>query len=83
MASFTQRQSDSVEHLLKDIGTTNTSPLWTQMTRMNPRLPNPKATPHLWEYDQLRPHLLRAGNLVTEEQAERRVLMLVNPSMSV
>ena len=28
----------------------------------------------------LRPHLLEAGKLITEKQAERRVLMLVNPA---
>lgn len=83
MASLTQTQSDSVEQLLNEIRTTNTTPLWTQMVRMNPPRPNPKAIPHMWEYDRLRPTLVRAGKLVTEEQAERRVLMLVNPSMSM
>lgn len=32
-------------------------------------------------YEALRPHLVRAGQLVPEEQAERRVLMLINPTM--
>ncbi|KAK4499901.1 hypothetical protein PRZ48_008087 [Zasmidium cellare] len=50
------------------------------MTRLNPPAPNPTCTPHVWRYDEIRPHLLRAGELVTEKQAERRVLMLINPS---
>ena len=32
-------------------------------------------------YKDVRPHLIRAGQLVPEHQAERRVLMLINPSM--
>ena len=32
------------------------------------------------DYDKIRPYLVRAGELITEKQAERRVLMLVNPS---
>ena len=84
MTTITQTQTDSVDQLLKEIASsTNTTPLWSQMTKMNPPLPAPKATANLWEYDTLKPYLLRAGNLVTEKQAERRVLMLVNPSMSM
>lgn len=54
-------------------------PLWLQMTRLNPPLPNPTCIPHVWRYDTIRPSLIKAGTLVTESQAERRVLMLVNP----
>lgn len=32
-------------------------------------------------YKAVRPHLIRAGQLVPEDQAERRVLMLINPKM--
>ena len=65
--------------LLKSAAQLHTKPLWTQMARLNPPLPNPKCTPHVWEYEKIRPSLLQAGELVTEKQAERRVLMLVNP----
>ncbi|KAF7561517.1 hypothetical protein G7046_g2626 [Stylonectria norvegica] len=58
----------------------HTKPLWLQMSRLNPPLPDPKCTPHLWKYSEIRPTLIKAGELVTEAQAERRVLMLVNPS---
>lgn len=70
---------DTGERLLADIQKHAVSPLWTQMKKLNPPLPNPQAIPHLWKYAEIRPDLLRAGNLVTEKQAERRVLMLVNP----
>lgn len=72
--------ADTVERLLSDIETVNVKPLWAQMTKLNPPLPDPKTVPHVWKYDEIRPHLLRAGDLVTEKQAERRVLMLINPA---
>ena len=77
----TQTENDSIERLLEDISSTNTKPLWAQMTKLNPPLPNPKSIPFVWNYDVVRPNLMRAGKLVTEEQAERRVLMLINPEM--
>ena len=57
-----------------------TKPLWTRMAKLNPPLPNPSCVPHIWRYDQIRPSLLKAGEPVGESQAERRVLMLVNPA---
>lgn len=89
MASLTQTEMASLpisskdeetKKLLSNLEQTNTKPLWAQMTRLNPPLPNPKTVPHIWKYDEIRPHLLRAGELITEKQAERRVLMLVNPA---
>lgn len=70
------------EDLLKSLQGVNVSPLWAQMARLNPALPNPTTIPFIWEYDRIRPYLLHAGNLIKEEQAERRVLMLVNPEKS-
>ena len=71
--------SDSYERFISELDGTHTLPLWQQMAKLNPSEPNPKTIPHIWRYDELRPYLLRAGDLVTEKQAERRVLMLVNP----
>ena len=50
------------------------------MTRLNPPTPKTKCIPYLWEHSRIWPSLLKAGGLVTEQQAERRVLMLVNPN---
>lgn len=73
---------DAAQTLLSNLEAVNTKPLWAQMSKLNPPLPNPSTVPHVWRYDEIRPHLLRAGELVTEKQAERRVLMLVNPARS-
>lgn len=73
---------DSADRLINELSThnTHTLPLWSQMTRLNPPEPNPVCEPYVWRYAQVRPYLIRAGHLVTEKQAERRVLMLINPA---
>lgn len=70
---------DSSARLISELNGTHTLPLWVQMAKLNPPEPNPQCIPHIWRYDEIRPYLLRAGELVTEKQAERRVLMLINP----
>lgn len=72
--------ADSPDKLLRDLEHSNTLPLWVQMTRLNPPAPDPTAIPFVWEYEKIRPDLIRSGTLITEKQAERRVLMLVNPA---
>jgi gentisate 1,2-dioxygenase len=85
MTTITRTQTtnwiDHTKQLVSDLQGTHTLPLWEQMAKYNPPAPNPKAIPHLWKYDELKPHLLRAGELITEKQAERRVLMLINPAL--
>jgi len=73
-------EEDSAERLLSELPVTNTLPLWAQMAKLNPPVPNPRCIPFVWRYDQIKPYLLRAGKLITEKQAERRVLMLINPA---
>jgi gentisate 1,2-dioxygenase len=90
MASLTQTSQQTVaavgspedptDQLIAELENTHTKPLWAQMTKLNPPLPNPTCVPHKWAYDEIRPHLLKAGELITEKKAERRVLMLINPA---
>lgn len=56
-------------------------PLWTQMSKMVPPGPNPTSVPVKWEYKKCRPLLMESGRIVGAEEAERRVLMLVNPAL--
>ena len=53
------------------------------MAKMVPPRPNPKATSAIWKYAEVRPLLMEAGDIVGAEEAERRVLMLVNPDMGM
>ncbi|KPI34553.1 Gentisate 1,2-dioxygenase [Cyphellophora attinorum] len=60
----------------------NVAPLWTMMHRMVPPLPDPKAQPTAWHYQSMKHELLAAVDTVAAEDAERRVLVLVNRSMA-
>lgn len=71
---------DTVETLIKGASEAYAVPLWLQMVRFNPPEPNPKCVPYVWDYERIKPYLVRAGELVQEKDAERRVLMLVNPA---
>jgi len=75
-------KKDDMADLLAALPAENLEPLWPKMDVMVPATPNPKATPFIWKNKDTLPHLLRAGEIVPAESAERRVLMLVNPTMS-
>jgi gentisate 1,2-dioxygenase len=81
VATIVPHEADSQGRLLSDASEAATSPLWTVMSAMVPPQPGPKAIPHVWRYAQMRPLLGRAGRLISADEAERRVLMLVNPAL--
>lgn len=56
-------------------------PLWEVLSALVTPTPRAPAVPHLWEYAPARDYLLRAGDLISAEQAERRVLILENPGL--
>jgi gentisate 1,2-dioxygenase len=55
--------------------------LWNVLGNALTREPRTKSLPHLWKWSEMRPRVLRSGELVTAEEAERRVLMLLNPGL--
>ncbi len=55
-------------------------PLWDIMRRLAARQPSKGGAPIRWSWEDLRAQALRAGELVTAEEAERRVLVLENPA---
>jgi gentisate 1,2-dioxygenase len=58
-------------------------PAWTVLRGVMPlHKPAHQAEAVHWRYRDVRPQLLRAGQLVPVEKAERRVLALVNPGYS-
>src|SRR4030095_15290520 len=62
----------------------NTLPLWPSLRALLPRLqPTRRTEPVLWRYADIRPQLLRAGELTPIERAERRVLVLCNPGLGL
>jgi gentisate 1,2-dioxygenase len=62
----------------RTIAAFNAKPLWERTTRM---APGTAAVPAIWRYRDMRPQLLRAAELISTKEAERRVLMLENPGL--
>ncbi|KAK0758406.1 hypothetical protein N5P37_008804 [Trichoderma harzianum] len=85
MISFKTNQqanvaADASQKLFKLASEAHTKPLWTEMAKINPRVPNSSCVPVVWQYEQIKPVLLLAGQVVPPEEAERRTLMLINPA---
>lgn len=58
-------------------------PLWPFMRSALPHdKPHRNTKPHVWKWADVRPNLLRAGELTPIEKAERRVLILENPGLA-
>ena len=77
-----------VEDLPKDyydgLVAKNTLPLWPSLRAVLPYgKPARKTQPVLWRYADVRPDLMRAGELTPIEKAERRVVVLCNPGLGL
>jgi gentisate 1,2-dioxygenase len=57
------------------------TPLWSVMSGLITPEPKSACQAHLWRYDEVRPALMEAGELITAKEAERRVLILENPGL--
>jgi gentisate 1,2-dioxygenase len=64
-----------------DIAPLNLAPLWESFARLITPSPASPAEPCLWRYDEVRPWLLKSGDLISAKEAERRVLILENPGL--
>lgn len=63
------------------IGKQQLAPLWEVLHKLVASEPAPNAVPHLWSWDAVAPHVLASGQLISAEEAERRVLILENPAL--
>ena len=63
------------------IGRANLAPLWEELHALVPPTPEPRCVPALWRYDELRPFVTESGEIISAEEAVRRVLVLENPGM--
>jgi gentisate 1,2-dioxygenase len=62
----------------------NLVPIWPLLRAVLPHdKPDRRTRPVLWRYRDLRPELLKAGELTPIEKAERRVLALANPGLGL
>ena len=58
------------------------APLWEVIHQLLAKEPVTEATPHLWNYDALRPIIMESADVISAAEAERRVLVLENPSLA-
>jgi gentisate 1,2-dioxygenase len=56
-------------------------PLWEVLSALVLPQPQSPAKVHKWVYDNAREYLMRAGDLISAKDAERRVLILENPGL--
>lgn len=63
------------------IGTKNLAPLWEVLHGLITPEPSSRVRPAIWYYDEIRPHIMASGDLITAKEAERRVLILENPGL--
>ena len=59
----------------------NLAPLWEVLAALVTPTPNTPAVPAVWSFERIRPMLMEAGELISTEEAERRVLILENPAL--
>ncbi len=57
------------------------APLWRYGRELLPAEPDPSAVPAHWRYHDVRDALLAAGSVVDTSEAERRVLLMLNPGL--
>ena len=64
------------------LGAKGATPLWEVLGNLITAEPRTSCLPALWRFEELRPLLLEAGELISAQEAERRVLVLENPGFA-
>jgi len=78
------RLEDLPAEYLQELRAQNMLPLWPSLRAVLPYgRPSRSTQPAHWRYRDIRPQLLRAGELTPIEKAERRVLVLCNPGLGL
>jgi gentisate 1,2-dioxygenase len=67
------------EEFYRRLAKKNSAPLWEVLAKVVPPTPTTPFIPAIWKYDEMRPLVMESGNLITAQEAERRVLILENP----
>ena len=60
------------QQLYRDMDPHHLTPLWEVLHALVPPQPDTPCVPALWKYDAVRPFLMRAGEVITAEEAVRR-----------
>ena len=81
MSTSTPEVTSERAEFYRRIDRENLTPLWESLSQLVPPQPSTPCVPALWRYENVRPHLMEAGRLITAQQAERRVLVMENPGL--
>jgi gentisate 1,2-dioxygenase len=57
------------------------APLWEVLRNLVTPQPKSPCVPHIWHFNDVKPLVAEAGELITAKEAERRVLVLENPGL--
>ena len=69
------------EAFYADVAEFGMGPLWAVLSSALTPEPVVRSVPYIWRWQDVRPRMMRAGELVTAAEAERRVLMQLNPGL--
>ena len=81
VTSGTNEQASQLQDLYQAMEPERLLPLWECLHALVMPAPKSPAQPYRWTYATAREFLMRAGDLISAEQAERRVLILENPGL--
>lgn len=74
-------QTSQLNALYAAMAPENLTPLWEVLAALVTPEPASPVRAHRWRYQAARDYLMRAGDLISAAQAERRVLILENPGL--
>lgn len=75
-------QQALLQDLYDSMAPDSLTPLWEVLSALVQDVPRSPALVHKWSYATIRDYLMRAGDIISAEQAERRVLILENPGIA-
>lgn len=75
------KQTDARTSYYDKIAPSRLYPLWERLGGLLTPEPHNSSVPFAWSYEEARPALLEAAELISAEEAERRVLILENPGL--
>jgi gentisate 1,2-dioxygenase len=73
--------NDPRQRLYDDMLPYSLTPLWQVLHALVPMQPKTPCVSAHWQYEQIRPFIMRSGEVITAEEAVRRVLILENPAL--
>jgi gentisate 1,2-dioxygenase len=76
-----QAISSERQRLYEDMSLANLTPLWEVLHALVTLEPATPCVPALWRYEDMRPFIQRSGEVISAEEAIRRVLILENPTL--